>query len=103
MIIRTCPICGEEFEVVSPSNRRKYCSTGCAQTAEQLRKQPKGTAIHGARHTDYPIRYNPKQAQAAHDRQAEIERQARAAGLSYGRYQMMMYQKRLEEQVSHFK
>lgn len=95
-MIRICEVCGAVFEVKIQCNRRKYCSAECARIRDREKRVANRRAIHAVRSTDYPIPYNPEQAQAAHDRQAEIERKARAAGLSYGKYQMMLYMERVE-------
>lgn len=96
--IKICPVCGVEFELVgNKSNRRIYCSKKCSRQHElESRQNRRFSRTSSGRTTDYPIRYNPKKAQAAHDRQAEIERKARAAGMSYGKYQMMKYMERME-------
>lgn len=90
-MIRICEVCGAVFEVKSQCNRRKYCSAECARIRDREKRVANRRAIHAVRSTDYPIPYNPKQAQASHDRQAEIERRAREVGMSYGKYQMMKY------------
>ena len=101
--MKVCPICGAEFVVESPKIRKIYCSKKCNNRAVRQRKKEARLIETGGknrpekkRKTDYPIKYSPKQAQASHDRQADIERRARAAGMSYGKYQMMKYMERME-------
>lgn len=95
-----CPNCGKEFEPPANANvRRKYCTKKCANafwSRHRPRKARRGKPRDSHR-TDVPIPYSPKLAQAAHDRQAEIERKARAEGLSYGKYQMKLYMEKAEK------
>jgi len=95
--IKTCPVCGEEFE--TKNIRKMYCSIKCnnkvqkARRKERLERRKKEM---GVAEVNYPKqrgakRYSPEKAQATHDRQAEIERKARAAGMSYGQYQYKKY------------
>lgn len=94
ILVKKCVVCGKEFEAVGANaGRKKYCSKECLNHywSRNKRKQSKSKAIKATHHTDIAIPYNPKQAQAAHDRQAEIERRAREVGMSYGKYQMMKY------------
>ena len=99
MLVKRCKECGAEFEASGANaGRQKYCSKECLDHYwnRNKRKQSKSKAIKATHASDFAIPYNPKQAQAAHDRQAEIERRARAEGLSYGKYQMKLYMERVE-------
>lgn len=99
MLVKRCAVCGAEFEAVGANaGRQKYCSKECRNHYwdRNRRKRSKSKAIKATHHSDIAIPYSPKLAQAAHDRQAEIERRARAEGLSYGRYQMKLYMERVE-------
>ena len=94
MLVKRCAVCGAEFEAVGANaGRQKYCSKAClhAYWNRNKRKQSKSQTTKATHASDFAIPYNPKQAQAAHDRQAEIERRARAEGLSYGKYQMKLW------------
>lgn len=96
MLVKRCKECGAEFEAVGPNaGRQKYCSKACLNAYwnrnRNKRKQSKKLAIKATHHSDVAIPYNPKQAQAAHDRQAEINQRARDMGLSYGKYQMKLW------------
>lgn len=90
---KRCVICGTEFETNSRNAKSKvYCGTACRRIVENERRLTNTTHdLAYNRKTDYPIPYSPIKAQAAHNRQAEIERQARAAGLSYGKYMAKMH------------
>lgn len=99
MLVKRCAVCGTEFEAVGPNaGRQKYCSKAClnAYWNRNKRKQSKSKAIKATHDSDFAIPYNPKQAQASHDRQAEINQRARDMGLSYGKYQMKLYMERVE-------
>lgn len=97
-MIKKCVICGAEY-VPSKTNahRQKYCSRACSQkywTAKRKREHSRRKQTNPAyfdRETDRAIPYSPKLAQAAHDRQAEINQRARDMGLSYGKYQMKLW------------
>lgn len=94
ILVKKCVVCGAEFEAVDPNaGRQKYCSKECLNHYwnRNKRKQSKSKAIKATHDSDFAIPYNPKQAQASHDRQAEIERRARDMGLSYGKYQMKLW------------
>ncbi len=94
ILVKKCVVCGKEFEAVGANaGRQKYCSKAClnAYWNRNKRKRSKSKAMKATHDSDFAIPYNPKQAQASHDRQAEIERRARAAGLSYGKYQMKLW------------
>lgn len=100
-MIKKCLICGAEYvPAKTNAHRQKYCSRACSQkywTSKRKREHSKkANSGYFDRATDRPIPYSPKLAQAAHDRQAEIERRARAEGLSYGKYQMKLYMERVE-------
>lgn len=99
ILVKKCVVCGKEFEAVGANaGRQKYCSKECLNHYwnRNKRKRSKSKTIKATHDSDFPIPYNPEQAQAAHDRQAEIERRARAEGLSYGKYQMKLYMERVE-------
>lgn len=92
-----CPNCGKEFEPPENANvRRKYCTKKCANAFWSRQKAKGFKTLRDQHRTDIPIPYSPVQAQAAHDRQAEIERRARAAGLSYGQYQSLKYMEKVK-------
>lgn len=94
ILVKKCVVCGKEFEAVGTNaGRKKYCSKECRNHYwdRNRRKRSKSKAIKATHHSDVAIPYSPKLAQAAHDRQAEIERRARAEGLSYGKYQMKLW------------
>ncbi len=98
MVIKKCQRCGKEFTPrYNMAHRQIYCSKECRLEAEREQRTGSSRGIPGARRTDYPIPYNPNQAQAAHNRQADIERRARAAGLSYGKYMARKYMDSLKE------
>lgn len=99
MLVKKCAVCGAEFEAVGPNaGRQKYCSKAClnAYWNRNKRKRSRRGKPRDQHHTDAPIPYSPKLAQAAHDRQAEINQRARDMGLSYGKYQMKLYMERVE-------
>lgn len=94
MLVKKCAVCGKEFEASGTNaGRQKYCSKECRNHYwdRNRRKRSKSNAIKATHHTDLAIPYSPKLAQAAHDRQAEINQRARDMGLSYGKYQMKLW------------
>lgn len=94
MLVKRCAVCGAEFEASGANaGRQKYCSKECLNHYwnRNKRKQSKSKAIKATNASDFAIPYSQKLAQAAHDRQAEIERRARDMGLSYSKYQMKLW------------
>lgn len=99
-MIKKCVICGAEFEPIGRNAKRQiYCGKTCSRIANKERERDRRNYQKRYKYmdTDKPIPYSRKHAQDAHKRQSDIERKARAAGLSYGKYQMMLYMERMKE------
>lgn len=75
MMIKKCEICGNEFS--TRYSRQKCCSVTCGNEAKK-------------RNAKENARKKAEQAEKKHTLE-EINRMARAAGMSYGKYVAMQY------------
>lgn len=85
--IRTCPICGREFV----TERRRYCSESCSREARiEYQKKANREMSRKPRPVSAVPRVKPKKASSLQ----ELARKAREAGMSYGQYVALNYEKR---------
>lgn len=83
-IIRTCKYCGKEFTVMKTGGK-KYCSKECQKEINKsLASERWYNSYKGKRRREREKKKEttPKKMESI----AEIQRKARAAGMSYGKY-----------------
>lgn len=82
-LVKKCEICGKEFRPVKTSG--KYCSKECAKEANRI----KNIELHKARMREN--KGKQKKIEKKPTTIAEVQRAARAEGLTYGQYMAKQY------------
>lgn len=90
VIIKTCPICGKEFQW--SNEHRKYCSSDCAAVAERRQNAEVQKRSKNKRRTK-----NKMKSVKTGNLKQKID-QARALGISYGKLQAMRYLEKQREE-----
>lgn len=92
MKIRICECCGRPYEVSKRNQRQKYCSRAC-NIKMQNRHLKEKRANARKRRAEQEQMKSPRKGVS------EIAAEARAAGMSYGKYQAMRQAKKIRVDI----
>lgn len=88
MITKTCPICGKEF--LTKIKKTKYCSEECRREKERRRAIKQWEEKKAEQQKKKKEKHIPQLD--------ELNRRAREAGMTYGKYMAEKYKERLKNE-----